>query len=44
MHTVSKQKQKQKHSFVIGRVNNPLQKNDFSLLGCESVVEFELHI
>lgn len=33
-----------KNSFFIRKVNNLLQKNDFSLLGCENATAFELQI
>lgn len=33
-----------KNSFFITKVNNLLQKNDFSLLGCENAPAFGLQI
>lgn len=33
-----------KNSFFIGKVSNLLQKNDFSLLGCENAPAFGLQI
>lgn len=47
MHTFSdkaKQNTRKNNCLLIGKINNPLQKNDISLLGCESVMAFELPV